>query len=60
MYKKRMARSLFTCALSVVGIIIIFGIMFYKNGYIQISSFFTRRAEICRHAGVKRAVAQRL
>ena len=30
MYKKRMARSLFTCALSVVGIIIIFGIMFYR------------------------------
>ena len=30
MYKKRMARSLFTCILSIVGIIIIFGIMFYR------------------------------
>lgn len=30
MYKKRMARSLFTCVLSIVGIIIIFGIMFYR------------------------------
>ena len=29
-YKKRMARSLFTCILSIVGIIIIFGIMFYR------------------------------
>ena len=30
MYKKIMARSLFTCILSIVGIIIIFGIMFYR------------------------------
>ena len=30
MYKKRMARSLFTCILSIVGIIIIFGIMSYR------------------------------
>ncbi|MBC5675588.1 hypothetical protein H8S76_25485 [Blautia sp. NSJ-34] len=30
MYRKRMARSLFTCVLSIVGIIIIFSIAFYR------------------------------